>query len=221
MDNFYLLKPDRGDRFGRNWAYGQINNPYNSGEAEHCPVCNEPVTMKRWLHPHYLKLSSAQPEKWGDFLWGTVFPFMVSARLKKVYQIEALTGIAQFHPRAKIVRMGKHKAGDLPAKPPQYYLVDIPWNGANLDDARSGAKRYKATCKFDRDGVKKLDRIVLEADSWTGLDIFGVRGLPGLILVSERFKTIIEKFKFTNVWLIPAEKYVYEEGKPGGWYMKD
>ena len=79
MSNFYVLKPE-GGRFGTKWAYGEAANPEKIGStaSQRCPVCGAGMGMLQWLPPHYLQLSSAKPEKWGDFLWGTVFPMMKS-----------------------------------------------------------------------------------------------------------------------------------------------
>ncbi|HOL56855.1 MAG TPA: hypothetical protein PK351_06270 [Spirochaetota bacterium] len=52
------------------------------------------------------------------------------------------------------------------------------------------------------------------------MDIFEVPAAPGL-LVSERFKYIVEKYGLKNVWLIPAEKYGWDESRPGLWYILD
>jgi len=220
MNNFYVLKPE-GMMFGTKWAYGEIAKPDYTGDADQCPVCGAAVSMLRWLPPHRLKLSSAQPHKWGDFLWGAGFPLMVSNRFKMAYETTGLTGITHFYPPAEIVRVGKQKAGDLPRNLPEYSLVDILWNGANLDDARSGALRKRMTCDFHRNAVEAIEHIVLEPGSWTGADVFEARGLPGRILVSERFKDMVESYNLKNVRLIPADKYAYDVHRPGGWYIRE
>ncbi len=219
MSHFYVLKPDRDQLFGTKWAYGEVAKPKTYGDAEQCPVCRGPVSMRHWLPPHRLTLSSAQPQKWGDFLWGAGFPLMLSLRFKRAYEVEGLTGITHFYAPAEIVRVGKRKTGDLPDDLTQYRLVDIMWNGANLDDIQSGAVREQVTCEFHRGAITSLQRIVLEQGSWGGADIFVARGLPGRIIVSEQFKNMIQKFDLTNAWLVPAERYAYDENRPGGWYL--
>ena len=169
MTNFFVLKPD-GGRFGTKWAYADQLDPVIRGSYEHCPVCDGPVSMLKWLPPHRIKLSSAKPEKWGDFLWGTFSPLIVSASFKEIYENENLSGIAFFHPPAEIVRIGTRKPGDFPANLPEYYLIEIPWGGANQDDEKSGVVyEYpeKVECPFCRVGCgakRRQDRIVL-ADS--------------------------------------------------------
>jgi hypothetical protein len=222
MSNFYVLKP-KGGRFGTKWAYGEAANPEKIGgtASQRCPVCGAGMGMLQWLPPHYLQLSSAKPEKWGDFLWGTVFPMMVSGRFKTLYESEHLSGITTFYPPATIVHAGRKKTRDLPFNLPTYHLVDVVWNGANLDDELSGVVRKRLECEYHRGAVEVVEQIVLEANSWTGADIFEARGLPGRILVSERFKQVVDQHNLTNVFLVPAEKYTYDEHRPGGWQVRE
>jgi hypothetical protein len=177
--------------------------------------------MLKWLPPHYLKLSSAKPEKWGDFLWGAGFRLLVSARFTAVYEAEGLSGIAQLYPSAKVVRIGNKKMGDLTPSPPEYRLIEIVWNAANLDDTLSQVVRKQVECQFDRGAVESFERVVFEPGSWTGADIFEARGLLGVIVVSERFKQVVELHDLKNVRLIPAEKYAYNEHLPGGWRVRE
>jgi len=220
---FYVLEPERGELFGTKWAYADKVDPVVISEKaeDYCPVCGRPVGMLKWLPPYRVKLSSAKPERWGDFVWGAGFTLMVSERFKQIYEREELKGIKRFEP-VEIVRVGTRKTGDLPPGLPTYYLIEIVWGGANRDDIASKIVwKREPTCSYCRiDGYKiKFEGIVIEEGSWTGVDIFKARGAPGQILVSERFKEVVEKYGLKNVWLIPAEKYGWEEGRPGLWYV--
>lgn len=221
MTNFYVLEPDGGLLFGTKWAYADQVDPVQLGESKKCPRCGGAVSLLRWLPPHRIKLSSAKPEKWGDFLWGAGIDLMVSNRFKTIYEAEGLTGITMFYPPAEIVRVGRRKTGDLPSPLPEYHLIEIIWNGANLDDEASQAIRKEAKCEFHRGAVESLEHIVIEPGSWTGVDIFEARGLPGRVVVSERLKQVIEAYKLKNAWLIPAGKYAYDEHRPRLWYVRE
>lgn len=222
--DFYVLKPEGGIRFGTKWAYADQIDPVYRGEAHRCPVCGGPVTGLSWLPPHRIKLSSAKPEKWGDFLWGAGFLLMVSDRFKRIYEAEALTGITIFHPPAEIVRVGKRKTGDLPSSRPQYHLIEIMWNGANQDDIASALVRERPVkCSYCRVGgfPRRQEGVVIDEESWTGVDIFTPRGAPARVMVSERFKQIAEVHELTNMWLILSEKYAYDDHRPGLWYVRE
>ena len=175
----------------------------------------------RWLPPHYLQISSTKPEKWGDFVWGTVFPLMASSRFKTVYETEGLKGVDIFHPSATIVKLGNQKRGALPEQLPEYHLIEVTWNAANLDDAASSAVRKRNDCQFCRGSLVSYDGIFLEAGSWDGSDIFEARGLPGIVLVSERFTEIVEFYNLRNVLLIPTEDYVYDEQHWPMWRIRE
>ncbi|MGB9873291.1 MAG: imm11 family protein [Anaerolineae bacterium] len=218
---FYVLEPE-GDLFGTKWAYAdQVGQVLRSKEGEQCPVCGRFVTPLKWLPPHRVKLSTAKPEKWGDFVWGAGFLLIVSERFKEIYEREGLTGIEAFSP-VEIVRIGRRKTGDLPLELPAYYLIEIMWGGADQDDIASKVVWEKApTCSYCRiDGhLLKSEGIILKENSWTGVDIFIARGVPGTILVTERFKEVVERHNLRNAWFIPAEKYGWYESQPGLWYI--
>jgi hypothetical protein len=226
MVHFYVLKPEEGIRFGTKWAYAEQIDPVLHSEGKKCPVCGGPVSGRRWLPPHRIKLSSAKPKKWGDFLWGAGFLLMVSDRFKKIYKAEELTGITMFYPPTEIVRVGRRRTGDLPPSLPLYHLIEIEWNGANQDDAASGVVHEhpeKIRCTYCRMGVsgRKQSGIVMEKDSWTGADIFAPRGAKVQIMVSERFRQVVETCGLKNTWFIPAKKYAYNEHRPGLWHVRE
>lgn len=217
---FYILEPVGGYIFGTKWAYGDKVEPILRGEPRWCPVCGRPLSLKEWLPPHFVKLSSANPDKWGDFIWvlGTL---AVSRRFQDIYWAEGLTGIEHFYPVMEIVRIGTRKTGDLPEGLPTYSMVRLKWNGANLDDVGSEVVRVEnpLQCTFDRGTVRAYERVVLESGSWDGSDIFEARGLFAVTIVSERFRDVVEQHRLTNAWFIPAENYAYREA--GGWYVFD
>jgi hypothetical protein len=225
MNNFYVLKPEEGIRFGTKWAYADKVEPINRGPCEECPVCGEVVSLKKWLLPHRIKLSSAKPEKLGDFLWGAGF-LLVSSRFKDIYEDKGLNGIDYFSDPVEIVRIGKNKTGDFPSIPPKYHLINVPWGEANLDDAASGVileNPEKIKCKYCRIGPSafRLSQIVIEAESWKGADILLPRGGIGDFIVSERFKQIAEKYQLKNLWLIPAANYGFDTQRQPLWYIHD
>lgn len=214
MNRFYVLEPEEGIRFGTKWAYAEEIDPVNLGDADVCPVCGLVISLMRWLPPYRVKLSSAKPAKWGDFLWvgGTVIA--VSERLKDIFTKEGLRGLESFEGPLEIIRYGTRKTGDFPIPPPKYFVVKIPWGRANQDDAASEVtERYdgETKCVYCRTGMKAKaqKRIIIDEQSWDGSDIFKPRGAPVQCVVSERFKHVIDRWKISNTWLIPTEKYGY------------
>jgi len=226
MNKFFVIEPADGKMFGTKWAYAESLEPSNIGDSQKCPVCGGAVSLRRWLPPHRIKLSSGKPSKWGDFVWGAGFPLLVSSKFKEIYEREGLTGIEEFSSPVEIVRMGTLKSGQFPVPPPTYHLIHVPWGGANQDDVASGLTHVRPeviTCAFCRVGVtgRKLERVVIEEGSWNGSDIFKPRNAPVPFMVSECFKQVVENHKLTNILIIPADKYAYDERRPGLWYVKD
>jgi len=226
MNNFYVIEPADGKMFGTKWAYADLIPPINRGDCQYCPVCGGAVSGLRWLPPHRIKLSSAKPGKWSDFVWGAGFPLLVSSKFKEIYEREGLSGIDEFSAPVEIVRTGTLKSGQFPSPPPTYHLIHILWGGANQNDVASGLTHEHPeviTCAFCRVGVtrRKQERVVIEDGSWNRNDIFKPRNAPVSFMVSECFKQVVENYGLTNIWLISANKYAYDERRPGLWYVKD
>ncbi|MCS6946152.1 MAG: hypothetical protein NZM12_00900, partial [Steroidobacteraceae bacterium] len=51
---------------------------------------------------------------------------------------------------------------------------------------------------------------VLKSDTWSGEDVFFARGLPGTILVSERFKSLCETAGLTSCSLVDTERFGFD-----------
>lgn len=223
MTQYYVARAE-GGLFSSKWAYADIAEPSRAGDGRRCPVCGGPVESLAWLPPHRSRLSTSKPDKWGDFVWGAGFLVLVSSRFRAVYEEEGLTGIATFHPPVEILRLGTKKASGFPGPLPVYHLIDIPWGGANQDDIASGVSYElpaNVKCPYCRVGVacRRQPRVVIDESSWDGTDVFRPRGTPAPFVCSARFKQAVDDHGLTRITLIPAEKYGYDERRPGHWYV--
>lgn len=202
MKNFFTLEPEDGIMFSDKWAYGEVIDP-TYGEANRCHLCNKFISMKEWLPPHKVQFSTNDISKWGDFVWGAGFTLLVSDYFKEIFQDNILKSHLRFSSPIEIINSIEGS--------PIYYHVDIPWNGANLNDKLSGLNWYKPQndlCEFCRtgSGPKRIEKIILDEASWLGEDMFIARGLSGFIIVSKKLKEIIEESPLKNYWLIPTNK---------------
>ena len=93
MTQFYGLFPEELELFGKKWAYIEDARIINTGKPELCPVCGNPVSMLEWLPPHEIKLSTSKSPKLGDFLWGSIFPFLISDKVKQLIAENEINGI--------------------------------------------------------------------------------------------------------------------------------
>lgn len=222
---FYVLQPVGGLMFGTRYAYGEPVKPaYTDVGMPVCPACHQTVGMLKWLPPHQVKLSSADPRKWCDFVWGAGFNLLASSRFREIYEQEGLKGIVLFYPQAEIVRIGNRKTGELPSNLPVYHETEIEMLGPELDMVASSVVLSRGSterchyCHIVLNGRKlRQERVVINPLSWQGEDIFAPRGNPQFI-VSERFRRVVEGNGLTNASFIPCEKYAYKEPY---WFVRD
>lgn len=83
-----------------------------------------------------------------------------------------------------------------------------------LDESASGLEREDdgAVCSECGLGgiIKRLRRVILRPDTWSGEDVFFARGLPGTILTSERFKSLCETAGLANCSFVDAEAFSFD-----------
>lgn len=220
---FYVLEAFEALMFHSRWARASPEKPVNYGDALRCPVCGGFMSMLRWLPPYRIYLSSADPSRWGDFVWGAgIDAPLVSERFKTAYEQNDLKGILQFRGPVEIARIGKQPRRMLPTQLPTYYIADIDRMGPAADP-QAEQRVYKPGtcipcdfCQVCEGGyVARQERVVINTTTWSGEDIFIARGGPPCPVVSERFKGFVDLHQFTNCWLIPAEYYAYDSATMG------
>jgi hypothetical protein len=190
--------------------------PYNLSEDPHCPRCGEGLGALTWLPPYrvQLELHGEQP---GDYARGPGYERLVSERFAEAFRTEGLIGLEGFHP-VEVVRVRRRgKKALKPLTVPRYYVV-WPCFGRGAVDVVLNRVRVSnpPTCTECRStGVDAINGFVLEPGTWGGEDIFRPRGMQGDIVVSERFKSFVERHGLTNLVLIPTEQFVWDPGKLG------
>lgn len=199
---FYVL--DKKNRFNdREYCFGEPIN-HNTGDFENCETCGLAVSSREWLPPYTIKLSKPV---YGDVVLGTFVTFLASEKFKNEFEASGLIGIYNFQPVTILkVNQRKNENNQLP----NYYYVSIVRSKAKIDEKLSRLVREGSiSCEICRSGriIKSLNRLVLENGTWEGQDIFFPTGLPGTILVSQRFYDFVRDNSFTNIDFVPAEKY--------------
>ncbi len=218
-DKFYVVEPGGDDLFGTKWAYGLTLPPENYEHATYCPVCHRPATLRHLLPPINLKISRSHPNGWGDLLWGAGFFLMVSKRFKEIYEAEQLSGIEAFEGPVNILKYGTKKPDQIQGEKPVYYHIKIPWGGANQDDQlskltylfRSPKDVYCAFCRGETGASHRVqENVIIEKGSWNGDDLFIPRGAPVELMVSEKFRRVVDQYDITNILLIPGEIFSFD-----------
>ena len=180
-----------------------------SGEAPCCSICGNATGLMPLLPPVRVELKT-WGTSCGDIAWGPCNELLFSDRFMEMYQSHGLIGLINIVP-AEVVKIRTRRKLRNPI--PSYYCCRAKQSRAAIDDVRSGIERDgHCTCDECRLGgiLKRMKRVILEADSWSGEDIFYARGLPGTILVSEKFSDLCREYKISNCQLIPAEEFSFD-----------
>ncbi len=133
------------------------------------------------------------------------------------FKAEGLTGLLGFHP-AEVIRLRMKRKRAKPGAVPSYLVVDVSFFGKSAVDVARSRLRYgtPVTCPECRsEGLNSIHGFVLEPGTWQGDDVFRARGLPGTLIVSERFAEFVTKHELTNMRLIPTEEYVWDPLRRG------
>jgi hypothetical protein len=181
-----------------------------TGDAPRCGVCDKYVGMRPLLPPVRVGLEAWGPS-WGDVVFGPGDQVLISDRLKGLVAEAGLRGFLRCDP-VDVVKV-RRRGGATKEPPPNYSLASIVRSRALLDAAASGLERDNApVCAECGLGgvIKRLRRIVLQPNSWSGEDVFIARGLPGTILTTERFKSLCDSAKLANCSLVPAEAFSFD-----------
>jgi hypothetical protein len=132
--------------------------------------------------------------------------------MAEAFQTEGLTGLLDFQP-VEVVRVRNKHRDKAPSALPSYLVVNVSFFGTSAVDVGRSRLRYDkpVTCPACRSaGLESAHGFVLEPNTWQGEDVFRARGLPGIIIVSERFAEFVQRHGFTNMKLIPTEEYVWD-----------
>jgi hypothetical protein len=205
---FFIMQNPNAERGDAVTDYLPVDGS-RTGDAPRCPSCGGCLGMLPLLPPVRVELE-AWGARWGDVAFGPGDQILISDKLKQVNAKVGLQGFERFD-RVDILRMKSRKAGT--GEPPRYWLASIRRSRAVLDEAASGLVRERAPmCEECRIGgiIKRVDRAVLQANSWSGEDVFFARGLPGTIFVNERFKLLCEANDLANCSLVAAANFSFD-----------
>jgi hypothetical protein len=171
--------------------------------------------MLKWLSPYRVELK-LYGQEFGDFIKISA-DLLISERFAEAFRAEGLTGLEGFHPVEVVrVRSRKKKAGKS-LSVPRYLVVSAPYGPAAVDLVLNRVWTVNpVTCMECRAaGIHAINGFVVEPGTWGGEDIFRPRGLPGTLVVSERFKSFVERHGWTNMVLTPTEQFIWDPGKRG------
>lgn len=179
------------------------------GDAPRCMICGRFVGMRPLVPPIRVDVE-AWGLRWGDVAFGSGDQILISDRLKELIIDSKLSGFSHLV-RASISQVRRHSKRV--GAHPEYWLASVHRSSAVIDEVASGLVRDgERECDDCRSGgvVKRIDRVAIHAGTWPGEDVFYARGLPGTILVSERFKRLCDEEGLAICTLVPAEEFSFD-----------
>ena len=213
---FYVLRSPPADSRGRLAVtdYTPID-PVRHGEAPKCPECDSCLGQMPWLAPHRAEL-----EPWtngyGDIAFGPLLELVISEAFAERFRAAGLTGLAMHEP-VEIVRVKRRGGAKQRDNPPSYFCALPIFSQTRIDLNASGLETEEpVTCDACRSGfILRYARVAVEEQTWAGDDIFFARGLPGIIIASERFAEWFAENEINNGELVLASESS-EDFYPGG-----
>jgi hypothetical protein len=100
--------------------------------------------------------------------------------------------------------------------PPAYVQVAVARIGVAIDEESSKVIRSRPpSCGLCRsDHIAAIHGFRLEADTWTGEDVFIARSLPGVVIASQRLRQITDRYGLTNVRFTRTGSYEWDSTAP-------
>jgi len=182
--------------------------PVHLVEAPRCDQCGRFVGMMRWLPP-YRALVRAHSEELGDLAFGVGASLLVSSAFRHAWESARLRGLARFDSlEALTIRPARFVR-----RASEYFHVEVNSIVASIDEARSIIDRTEPpNCNRCRSGggIRSIRGFAIAQETWTGEDIFYPRGLPGIMVVTERVEQLAKDYSLKNVPLVPVSDFVQD-----------
>ncbi len=207
MSNFFVLEHDLRDPYSTDYLK---EDPVNLGTAPTCGNCGAYIALRPWLPPYRARVT-APNEDFGDVAFGSGTSLLISDRAVEAFRAAQLTGLSSPEP-VQTTALAKAR-GSTPAPTYWHVTVDRPY-AASVDESRSHLVRDSAPeCEVCRtSNLTEVHGFEIDDSTWHGEDVFVARGIPGVLVVSERFKHTAEGAQLTNMNLVPTASFERPRG---------
>ncbi len=170
------------------------------GAPPMCPVCSRPIASRPWLEPFKVRLrSGTKTDKPGDTITGPGFDgFLATPNFQSMYDAAGLTGVIDWRP-VEIV--------NLPGA--VYRLTILPDPTVRADFSQMDIQfKSSPNCSYCQQGIiERYHGVKVDEATWSGQDIFPLTNL-GFLLVTDRFKAVVDQNEFTGLSLVPASEFI-------------
>ncbi len=212
---YYLLKPYKKQLFSRIYATASDVEPYQMELPDYCLVCHRPVSPMKTIPPYQIAITSANPKKIGDFIFGTGEGLFISDKVYNLFMRENIKDI-RIDDRVNIVKMGRIMVEQAQLTPPKYFACSVKKGGGKIDVTKSQYKYIKEPqCPYCQAAIMEscIGQYIQEG-TWKGDDIFYPLFGEG-IFITERLKKLLEEHNITGYTAFPGENWWYRD--PGYW----
>lgn len=178
-------------------------------EGPSCPLCGSFLGPNIWKKPFKIELELLG-NHFGDFAsFCGIPPNLMSEAVVEAYKKSDLTGLI-VHGEVVVYKV-------IPARMlkqfPRYFYTSVVKSRVPID-AELSEMHYlddAQPCPECRlaSPIMGYERIVLDKAEQPDEDIFVARGLPGIVIASERFKEFCESNHFTNCAFTPLSESSY------------
>ena len=206
MKFFVISKKPSGsedyEKFRTDFYY---DDSVKKGEAPRCLKCNSFTGMLVPIPPFRVRL-----ETWGIDFGDLAFwmsDFLVTQRFRDSYLESGLSSIGDFQSVEVLsCRRYRKRLGT----PPSYFQA-VPKIGSSRVDVEKSEIEWVDSkppecdvCFSGAGAIKRWKRVVIDERSWNGDDVFYPYGLPGSLVVTERFADWAQEHQFKNLILVDA-----------------
>ena len=205
MRFFVVTRPEPGSHWDTEYM---PSDGTRYGDAPRCAACGVFTAMREWLPPCEVTVR-AFGKAYGDFAFFSRADFLTSDHATNALRSSRLHGIAEYRPVATL----KHSPAASP--PPRYFHPILTKGAPRIDRKRTVLKTGElfAGDVCDVCLSRPLDAIGavhVDTTSWNNEDMFIPRGLPGMVIVTERFEQLVGSAELTGVTLVPVEEHRWD-----------
>ena len=172
------------------------------GDAPRCDACGAIIGLREWLPPYRVELV-LHGAQWADFAFSPGGVPLASERVVDICRDASITGLEVLEPLEVASARGSKDP------PPEYRRLEATRWGATLSEEGSSLLRARPVeCDVCLEPSPYAMRgFAIEPGTWTGDDVFTLRGQDALMIATERFVDVARKHDFTNIRFVPTGKF--------------
>lgn len=191
---FYTLSLEVGTTA---YAEFKLQNKPNRSDPPKCEDCGEELSQLLRMPPHKYRWKKGVA---GDLLSDGMV-FALSERFRTCFKESELTGLSF-----------SEESIELKGSDSNYYMAHPQVTRTLLDEASSGVviNNLRGCEKCRVMSITKIERIVINEETWPGCDIFFMGNLFSEIVLTQRFVDFVTSNNFTNFQFVDQDEFQFD-----------